>query len=53
MEKCIRKLVFPVRNLEIVKTITNNHPISLVNSLNPYRIEGQKTAAFENGIHIK
>jgi len=33
--------------LEIVKDITNEHPISLVNSLNPYRIEGQKTAAFE------
>ena len=33
--------------LEIVKDITNEYPISLVNSLNPYRIEGQKTAAFE------
>ena len=33
--------------LEIVKEITNEYPISLVNSLNPYRIEGQKTAAFE------
>jgi len=33
--------------LEIVKEITNEYPISLVNSLNPFRIEGQKTAAFE------
>ena len=27
--------------------ITQKYPIALVNSLNPYRIEGQKTAAFE------
>ncbi|SHK16360.1 threonine synthase [Tepidibacter formicigenes] len=33
--------------LHIVKEISNNHPITLVNSINPYRIEGQKTAAFE------
>ncbi|MFA5060297.1 MAG: threonine synthase [Candidatus Omnitrophota bacterium] len=33
--------------LELVKEITNKYPISLVNSLNPFRIEGQKTAAFE------
>lgn len=33
--------------LEIVKEITSNYPITLVNSLNPYRLEGQKTAAFE------
>lgn len=33
--------------LSIVRYITDNHPITLVNSLNPYRIEGQKTAAFE------
>ncbi len=33
--------------LEIVREITENHPIQLVNSLNPYRIEGQKTASFE------
>ena len=25
----------------------DEHPITLVNSVNPYRIEGQKTAAFE------
>ncbi|WP_409341638.1 threonine synthase [Paenibacillus sp. MBLB4367] len=35
------------RALEIVREITANHPITLVNSVNPYRIEGQKTAAFE------
>jgi threonine synthase len=33
--------------LTMVIEITNKHPICLVNSINPYRIEGQKTAAFE------
>ncbi len=33
--------------LEIVRRLTETHPVTLVNSLNPYRIEGQKTAAFE------
>jgi len=33
--------------LNIVKEISENSPIALVNSINPYRIEGQKTAAFE------
>jgi len=33
--------------LNLVREITENHPITLVNSLNPYRIEGQKTASFE------
>lgn len=33
--------------LAIVKQLTSKHPITLVNSLNPYRLEGQKTAAFE------
>ncbi|WP_371723589.1 threonine synthase [Isachenkonia alkalipeptolytica] len=33
--------------LEIVKSISKKHPITLVNSINPYRIQGQKTAAFE------
>ncbi|MCD6093651.1 MAG: threonine synthase [Candidatus Omnitrophica bacterium] len=33
--------------LNIVKEITKKYPLALVNSLNPYRIEGQKTAAFE------
>jgi len=33
--------------LNIVKEISNTHPITLVNSLNPHRIEGQKTGAFE------
>ncbi|MBF0521740.1 MAG: threonine synthase [Candidatus Omnitrophica bacterium] len=33
--------------LNMVKSITSQYPITLVNSLNPYRIEGQKTAAFE------
>ena len=33
--------------LEIVRELARRHPIELVNSVNPYRIEGQKTAAFE------
>ena len=33
--------------LSMVVQLTNKHPICLVNSLNPYRIEGQKSAAFE------
>ncbi|MEW6171423.1 MAG: threonine synthase [Candidatus Omnitrophota bacterium] len=33
--------------LTLVKEITSSYPITLVNSLNPYRIEGQKTASFE------
>jgi threonine synthase len=33
--------------LDLVKEITRDYPIKLVNSLNPYRIEGQKTASFE------
>ncbi len=33
--------------LEIVKEMTRDGRITLVNSLNPFRIEGQKTAAFE------
>ncbi len=33
--------------LRLARIITDKHPIALVNSLNPYRIEGQKTAAFE------
>jgi threonine synthase len=33
--------------LTMVVEISNKHPICLVNSINPYRIEGQKTSAFE------
>ena len=33
--------------LEIVRELADRHPVELVNSVNPYRIEGQKTAAFE------
>jgi len=33
--------------LDLAKEITQEYPITLVNSLNPYRIEGQKTASFE------
>jgi threonine synthase len=33
--------------LTIVRELADRHPVELVNSVNPYRIEGQKTAAFE------
>jgi len=33
--------------LDMVRDVTSSHPISIVNSVNPYRIEGQKTGAFE------
>ncbi|MEW6515784.1 MAG: threonine synthase [candidate division FCPU426 bacterium] len=33
--------------LEIVKVISDKYNVTLVNSINPYRIEGQKTGAFE------
>ena len=32
---------------ELVKLIVDRHPVELVNSINPFRIEGQKTGAFE------
>ncbi len=35
------------RALEIVREMADTYPITLVNSVNPYRLEGQKTAAFE------
>lgn len=33
--------------LNVVREISEHHPIALVNSVNPYRLQGQKTAAFE------
>lgn len=44
--------VIPVRGnfdaaLELVRAIAETHPVTLVNSVNPMRIEGQKTGAFE------
>jgi len=33
--------------LSLVREISEKRPIALVNSINPYRLEGQKTAAFE------
>src|SRR3954467_4306352 len=33
--------------LKLVRELTKRHPIALVNSVNPFRLEGQKTAAFE------
>ena len=35
------------RALVLVRELTETHPIALVNSVNEFRIEGQKTAAFE------
>ncbi|MFD1040413.1 threonine synthase [Virgibacillus byunsanensis] len=33
--------------LKMVQRVSENAPVTLVNSVNPYRLEGQKTAAFE------
>ncbi|HEV8616483.1 MAG TPA: threonine synthase [Methylomirabilota bacterium] len=33
--------------LDIVRRIAESHPVTLVNSVNPFRLEGQKTGAFE------
>jgi threonine synthase len=33
--------------LELAKELSEKYPVALVNSVNPYRIEGQKTASFE------
>jgi threonine synthase len=33
--------------LKVVRAISENYPITLVNSVNPHRIEGQKSGAFE------
>jgi threonine synthase len=35
------------RALAIVRELAEQYPVALMNSVNPYRIEGQKTAAFE------
>jgi len=33
--------------LTLARELSENYPVALVNSVNPFRIEGQKTAAFE------
>lgn len=33
--------------LQIARALAKDHPVALVNSVNPFRLEGQKTAAFE------
>ena len=35
------------RALDIVRQMAESYPVTLVNSVNPYRLQGQKTAAFE------
>jgi threonine synthase len=35
------------RALELVRELVDRHPIALVNSINEFRLEGQKTGAFE------
>ncbi len=35
------------RALQLVRELCERYPINLVNSVNPFRLEGQKTAAFE------
>ena len=34
-------------SLELAKDLADRYPVTLVNSVNPFRLEGQKTAAFE------
>jgi len=33
--------------MQLVKDVANETPVTIVNSINPYRLQGQKTAAFE------
>src|ERR671921_1956884 len=33
--------------LELARKLSKNYPVTLVNSVNPFRLQGQKTAAFE------
>jgi threonine synthase len=33
--------------MQIVKDVAEHAPVTIVNSINPYRLQGQKTAAFE------
>jgi threonine synthase len=33
--------------LQLARALTDRHPIALVNSVNPFRLQGQKTGAFE------
>ncbi|UOA07989.1 threonine synthase [Methylobacter sp. S3L5C] len=35
------------KGMALVKAVANHAPVTIVNSINPFRIEGQKTAAFE------
>ena len=35
------------QGMELVKEVATHAPVTIVNSINPYRIDGQKTAAFE------
>nr|WP_246829009.1 threonine synthase [Synechococcus sp. PCC 7502] len=35
------------RALELVRELGDKYPVTLVNSINPFRLQGQKTAAFE------
>ena len=35
------------RALELVRELADRHPVALVNSVNAFRLEGQKTGAFE------
>jgi threonine synthase len=34
-------------SLELAKDLADHYPVTLVNSVNPYRLQGQKTCAFE------
>ena len=38
--------------MQLVKDVANHAPVTIVNSINPYRLQGQKTAAFEIMEHL-
>jgi threonine synthase len=40
------------RALDLVRELAEQTPVTVVNSINPYRLEGQKTAAFEVVEHL-
>lgn len=35
------------QGMQLVKEVADHAPVTIVNSINPYRLQGQKTAAFE------
>jgi len=44
---CEAALLKEILTVKIEKRMAINYPVTLVGSVNPYRLEGQKTSAFE------